>query len=156
MNIDAGNTKVSCSMRRVGRLAGQPSGQVLFGAASPVGLVRESLWPGGELGVEVGFAVGKENDFEAAFLAFRDRGTADQVLLAVSGCVLDFERTTALKLNAVLEGGIGGEGVVAKAGVGVVDFEELDCAAGAVLYRGFDVVGAATDETCKDCEKEQG
>jgi hypothetical protein len=125
---------------------------------SRVRIARELfvLLPGGELGMEVGFAVGKENDFEAAFLAFRDRGTADQVLLAVSGCVLDFERTTALKLNAVVEGGIGGEGVVAETGVGVVDFEELDCAAGAVLYRGFDVVGAATGETCKDCEKEQG
>jgi len=92
---------------------------------------------------ELDFTGGEKNDLELALLGLDERGSGDLDLLSVCACVGDFERAAAANLEAVVVDRSRGDAVDAKAGARVVDFEELNVGAGAVLDGGVDVVGVA-------------
>ena len=82
-------------------------------------------WEGfarGELGMEFRLAAGEENNIDPSLLPVGEAGSGDVDLLAGGRCVHNREGAVALDLNAVAEGGSGGEFVGAEAGAGVIDF----------------------------------
>ena len=81
-----------------------------------------------------------------ALLALLECWAGDLSLVAIEGRVLDGEWAAAAHLEAIVEGGSAVEMIEAEAGAGVVDFEELDGCAGAVLDGGVDVVGVTAGE----------
>ncbi len=103
--------------------------------------IGSEIW--GELRMEFGLAAGQEHDFELALLALGEGGTRHLDLFPIGRCVGKLERAAAADLEAIVEGCAGGEAIDPEAGVGVIEFEELDGSAGAVLDGGVDVVGVA-------------
>ena len=107
----------------------------------------------------MGFASRQKDDFELALLALNERRAGDLDLLFIAGGVFDLERTTAVDLKTIVVNRPRGDAVNAKAGAGVVDFEELNVGAGAVLDGCVDVVGVASGDgeksagkkNCEDC-----
>ncbi len=95
------------------------------------------------MGKKIGFAAGQEHDFELALLALGKHGTGDLDLFPIGGSVGELERTAAADLEAIVKYRAVCERVDAKAGLGVIDLDELDGSAGAVLDGGVDVVGVA-------------
>ena len=105
---------------------------------------------GRELGMELGLVAGQKDDLQLALLALIERGTADFCLLSAGIGVLKRERPAAAHLKAIVEDGSGVEMIDAKAGARVVDFKNLDGAAGFVLDGGVDVKGVAGGEGQKE------
>ena len=93
--------------------------------------------------MEFGLGVRQKDDFKLALLALDQRWAGDMDLFFVSAGVGDLERAAAADLKAIVEDGTGGYTVGAKAGVGVVDLEELNVSAGTIHDGRVDVVGVA-------------
>jgi hypothetical protein len=96
---------------------------------------------------KIGFGAGKQNDLQQALLAIGQIRAGEMRLAAVGACVGEGERTAAANLESIAVDSACGEMIDAKAGAGIVHFEELDVGAGAVFDGGIDVVGMAAGES---------
>ena len=95
------------------------------------------------LGTNCALPAGRRTILRLTLLVILERRPGDLDLLVAGGCVGDFERAGAEHGEAIAVVRSGSDAVGAKAGPGVIDFEELNIGAGAVLDGRVDVVGVA-------------
>jgi len=93
--------------------------------------------------VKLGFIAWQEDNAELALLLFNKGGAGDEDFGPVAGRVSQGERAAAADLNAIVEIGAGSNRVSAKAGAGIVDFDESNSGAGAVFNGDVDVMRVA-------------
>jgi len=105
------------------------------------------IW-GRELRVELRPSAGFEDDLHGAFLMFMNIGAGDDRLRqSVSDGILHFEGSAALNLKSIVEACIAVQSVGAKAGVGVVHFQQSQELSGAVFDRCLHMVRVAGSGT---------
>jgi hypothetical protein len=122
---------------------------LLLSAGCGIGLTTAS-WRG-----LPGDSAVSDDDGEGAFGTFFEERAVGFVVLVEAVGVEELQIAGAENLEAVVEVCAGGEVLRAKAGAGVIDFDELDGVGSAVADRRSDVGGVAAgrcDEAGEECE----
>ena len=107
-----------------------------------------------EMRKKIGPGAWQEHDFKLALLVLGQGWASDLDLLPICGSERELERAVATYLEAIVEGRAVCERVDTEAGAWVIDFDELDGSASAVLDGDIDVVGVTGGENEKGHEQQ--